>query len=287
MRRIFSALGALVALLSLPAVAATDTLSGPVTMQLRDGQLLTGTLRSGLDTSLLRLSIGSGDTLLVPRKAVGAIHRQGPRGTLREADSSSDGWNPDPSCTRGLALPNGYMLKQGQGFFVQNELIVSQFGFGITDWLNVVAGSALPFLFVDGGANLLVAGKMGGSIGPAHGSIGWMEMFAGDGSVGGPYGGLSLGNERGNVTVSYSHILAPEDSDESLDWYSFAANLRTGRHIALLGEIWMIRPSGETPQTLIAPGIRLMSGGLSGDLAFVFLPEVDVPLPWVNIAYAF
>lgn len=292
MRHLAIAIGAIALVPCLWASAtSTDTLTGPVVLELRDGQRLTGSLGHSADSTRLLLSIGSPDTLLIPKAAVGSIHKATPQGAHLDSkpDDSllpSNGWSPDPSATRGLALPNGYMLKQGSGFYVQNELLISQVGYGITDWFNVVGGSALPLLFVPEGANLMVAGKIGGSAGPLHASVGWMQMFLPGGNFGAPYAALNIGTETFNFSTSYAHLTL-SGSDESLDWSSFGAYFRTGKHAALLGEAWMLKSSEEQARVVFAPGIRLMSGGLSGDLAFVFIKESSVPLPWVNVAYAF
>lgn len=262
------------------ALALAAAASPSDRIRLRDGQRLSGSVVARGDTLLLELS--SGDTLALPRAAVARIDTasSGPR------RDSLTGWFPDASHTRGLALPNGFLLERGHGFLVQNELFLTQAGWGVTDHINVVGGSALPLWFVDGGSNVLLAAKGGGSLGRyLHVSVGVSGGGIDDEIAVGPFAAVTVGTPDRSATLSASRFQRLDEATGRLDWASLSGNWRVHENVALLAEAWFIGSDGDG-ETLLAPGVRLMSERLSGDIAFVRVPGVGFPIPWVNVAFA-
>ncbi len=271
-----SALVMLSAVFSVEAASLTGAASDSSRTRQTDSQYRTGHIRTTQGSSKPLLAIGVPGT---PTKS--------------SADSSSllADSDLDPSSTRGLVLPNAFMLRKGQGEFVQSELVFSQFGFGVTDHFNVSAGSALPFIALYRIANLVLGAKLGGSIGGVHAALGWTEMMIkaqgmGPGNAFGcPYGSIGFANRIGNGSLTYWHTAGSSDGPASL--LSVSGLVRPVPHAAFLFELWRIQLPDESPMLWSAPGVRVMSGGLSGDLALVLTDGTKNAFPWVNIAYAF
>lgn len=110
----------------------------------------------------MAIELVSGGELSIPAALVGEVANE--RGSLTTARWEL--WFDDANRTRYLYGPSGMMLKRGEAYFSQKELLISEFGYGITDNLSVVVG-ALPVLWFipDGvGLNATAGMKAGASL---------------------------------------------------------------------------------------------------------------------------
>ncbi|HYQ82373.1 MAG TPA: hypothetical protein VEP68_12765, partial [Anaeromyxobacteraceae bacterium] len=110
------------------------------------------------DTLVLELS--GGGQMTIPMLSVGSVTER------KEVTVHKGGavWPEDRNRTRYLMAPSGFMLRAGEGYFSQKELLFSEVGYGVTDWLTLSVGGAIPFWFVSDGFNVIGGLKLGVSV---------------------------------------------------------------------------------------------------------------------------
>ena len=135
--------------------ASTPQPGQQVVVVLKDGQRLKGTLVSqGADGVTIE---SAGVRLPIPAASIQLLAVPG-------SEAAEGAWPRDPNRTRYLYSPSGFMLRQGEGYLSQTELILTTVGFGLTDWLTIQAGTVLPWVFFDPATMpFVLALKAGGS----------------------------------------------------------------------------------------------------------------------------
>jgi hypothetical protein len=194
------------------------------------------------------------------------------------------------------------MLRAGEGYFSQKELIFSSLSYGITDNVTLQAGAALPFWFVPNGqgfnfiggvkvggalsetvhlaagAQALVLPALGGSSGPAGGGF----LF-GTGTYGTPDAHISLGAGvpflLGTNTPNIAQYLI----------FTASGNLRLGQGTALVTENWLMPAlsiGSEVPM-LNSLALRFFGTNWAVDVGAIRVPGSYIPVPWLDFAYNF
>jgi hypothetical protein len=255
----------------------------PALVLLKDGQQLRGKLVSQ-DAAGATLELEGGARVMVPAASIERIE-------LARA-GQSEVRSRDPNRTRYLYSPSGFMLKHGEGYVSQTELLVTSFAYGVTDHLTLGLGSSIPFLFVDNGVNLVGTVKVGASVGEhvhlAAGAQGlWLPGLDAGTTAGFVFGTVTLGTPDAHVGVSIGPpFVAGKQNDLGDLLVSVSGVARVSEHIALVSENWIIPGGGDT--NLIASGaVRFIGQRLGVDAGLLFVEGADAPLPWLDFTWNF
>lgn len=263
---------------------------------LRDGQVLRGTVVTR-DAQHLVLELGGGSRMDLPVELVEKVEEE-PSAYVRD---SGEIWLTDPNRTRYLYAPSALMLRQGEGYFSQKELLFSSINYGLTDHITLQAGSVLPLWFVEGGANFIGGVKVGGSpterihlaagaqglVIPGFGSdLGVVGFLFGTGTYGTPNAHVSLGLGK-PFQLNNTGGRLPSDFIVTL-----SGNLRVAERVALVTENWVL-PTLSSPDASGLPpmlnslAVRLFGEHWAVDLGLIRVPSVPVPVPWLDFSYNF
>lgn len=255
----------------------------PALVSLKDGQQLRGTL-VGRDASGITLELEGGARMVVPEASIARIEVGRPgQGAVR---------GEDPNRTRYLYSPSGFMLRTGEGYVSQTELLVTSVAIGVTEFLTVGVGTSVPFLFVDDGVNVLGMVKVGGSVGEhvhvaAVGQTLWLP-----GVDAGTTGGLLLatvtfGTPDAHVGFSAGppFVTGTEENAVGDVLLSISGNYRVSERIALVSENWIL-PAADNAY-ITSGALRFIGQRLSVDAGLVFVDGATVPLPWLDFTFNF
>lgn len=199
-----------------------------------------------------------------------------------------------PGRSRYLLGHSGMMLRRGEGFVSQKELLYTMASVGLTDHVTVTLGSVLPGLLQGrNGLNFVGGVKVGGS------PLEWLHLAVGAemavfpfmvSGIGVAYGSLTLGNPDVHVTVGggitpffYTNQFIPNGSTVG----NVSGHLRLTRHLAAVTENWVFL--GSTPFAEELPmfntlALRIMGQHWSVDLGAVRLPGSHF-LPWLDLSW--
>jgi hypothetical protein len=214
--------------------------------------------------------------------------------------ANGDIWFQDPNRTRYLYAPSAMMLRQGEGYFSQKELIFSSISYGLTDNITLQAGAVLPFWVLGAtGFNIIGGVKVGGSplenlhlaVGAQAFSVPAMSMSAagfvfGTATYGTADAHLSLGVGAPFLLAGSSSAIAPQAIT------TLSGNLRLGQHWALVSENWLIPAfistgSGQQLPMLNSLAVRIFGKNWAVDVGGIRVPYVPIPIPWLDFAYNF
>jgi len=268
-----------------PSAASGVPAAGPVPalVTLKDGQQLRGKLVSQ-DASGATLELEGGGRVVVPAASIERIELA--RAGQAEVRSQ------DPNRTRYLYSPSGFMLKRGQGYISQTELLVTSFAYGVTDHLTLGLGTAVPFLFVADGVNLVGTVKFGGSIGEkvhlAAGAQGlWLPGLDAGTTAGFLFGTVSFGTPDAHVGLSVGPpFVAGNENDFGDLLASVSGAVRVSEHIALVSENWII-PGGDETTFVGSGAVRFIGQRLGVDAGLLFVQGSEIPVPWLDFTWNF
>ncbi len=267
-----------------PAAAPAPQPGQDVVLVLKDGQKLKGRLVSQ-DASGVTIE-SSGARMLVPAGSIQVL-------ALPGSEAAEGAWPRDPNRTRYLYSPTGFMLRQGEGYLSQTELILTTVGFGLTDWLTLQAGTILPWLIYEPSTlPFSVALKAGGS--PSdhlHLALGFQAFAApglATGAAGLVFGTVTLGTENLNLGVSAGPAFAIGSGTSELGKVvvSVSGNWRVARPIALVSENWFVQVEGTT-EWLGSAAVRFIGDRLGVDAGFLFTSGSSFPVPWLDFTWHF
>jgi hypothetical protein len=270
-----------------------------------DGQSLRGRFVSQT-ADAIAIELVSGGQLSIPSALVHAVEEE--RTTL--TTERRELWFDDANRTRYLYGPSAMMLRRGEAYFSQKELLISEFGYGVTDHLSVVVG-ALPVLWFirDGtGLNATAGLKAGGSLSElVHVGGGAQFIVLPNLSGGGPLlGGFAFvtgtwgrSDRHLSLSVAIPVTFAPGENPSFPAFIGTASgNLRLGKNVALVSENWVVVPSRSTtapPNFILADGaaVRFMGERFSVDVGAILFSSPrglelgGIPLPWLDFTYHF
>jgi hypothetical protein len=264
-----------------------------VRVTLADGQVLRGTLVKQEPERLYLTVAGAGEVVL-PHGSVRALERES--GAKTQADGEL--WFQDRSRTRYLYAPSAFMLRRGEGYFSQKELLFSSVAYGLTDHLTVLAGSAVPALFIPEGEGLNFIGglKVGGALSETLHLAAGAEMLVlpalpdGGGAIGFLFGAATYGTPDLHATLSVGRpvVMGEGDMNDLPFIVVPSGSWRMSRRFALVSENWLLPFQGEEDFSMInALALRFLGEQWSADVGLIRSPEVPVPLPWLDFTYHF
>jgi hypothetical protein len=245
---------------------------------LRDGSSLVGRIVSlGADSLEFQMAIGRvpvaiRDIREITETDVGSVH-------------DGDYWFPNPNSTRLFFAPTGQMLKRGEGYFADYQVIFPGFAYGVTDNISIGGGmSILPAGFdaqvyyltpkvgisvgekVHLGAGVLFAGMSGGT-----GGVGYGVATYGDGDGSGTIG-LGYGFAGGEIQKKPAAMLGGEK--------------RISRRVALVTENYLLPL--DRNNLLYSFGIRFMGEKITTDLALFNTSDSNIiGIPYVDFVIKF
>jgi len=268
---------------SAAAPAAAPAAPAPAIVFLKDGQQLRGTLVAR-DAAGATLELEGGGRLVVPEVAIDRVEVGRP-GQARV-------WSADPNRTRYLYSPSGFMLRQGEGYVSQTELLVTTVSYGITDHVTLALGTAIPFLFVEHGVNLTGSLKIGRSLGEylhvaAVGEALWLPGVEAGTTGGLLLGTVTIGTPDAHLGLSAGppFVAGTEGNQVGDVLVSISGNYRVSERIALVSENWLL--PGADNAYVISGAVRFIGQRLGVDAGLVFVDGATVPVPWLDFTFSF
>ena len=269
-----------------PPAAAVEPAPAPgqeVVVVLKDGQRLRGRLVSQDERGVTIES--SGSRLQLPAASVRSLAFPG--------SEAAEGPRPrDPNRTRYLYSPSGFMLRQGEGYLSQTELLITSVGVGLTDWLTLQAGTVLPWVaFEPSTMPLIVAVKVGGSpSGVVHLAGGFQTLLIPGvpevPAVGLLFATVTLGSEDLHLGISAGPPFALRHGTSTLGkaLVSVSGNWRVGRSVALVSENWFVQVDRDT-KVVGSAAVRFIGERFGVDAGFLFPQGSRIPVPWLDFTW--
>jgi hypothetical protein len=198
----------------------------------------------------------------------------------------------DPGRTRYLFGNSALMLRGGEGFFSQRELLFSMVSLGLTDHVTVSVGSAVP-VFVADRRYLHMAGglKVGGAVSErvhlAAGVEGLVLPVA-PSTLGLVYGVATYGipDAQLSLSVGVPFSFSSEGAQVAhLFAGSLGGSLRLSHRLAGVTENWVLM--GPTYQAALVNSLalRILGERWTVDLGALRATGIPIPLPWVNFSW--
>lgn len=197
-------------------------------------------------------------------------------------------WFENPNQTRLFFAPTGQMLKKGEGYFSDYEVLFPGVAYGVTD--NVSIGGGVSLVPGAGGDQLVyITPKVGVSLSPkVHVAAGLIAATVpGESPFGAVYGVGTVGDGDASVTGGIAYGFAGRDFSSEFA-VLLGGEKRISRRIALVTENYFVPSSVGEP--LVSGGVRFMSEKLTVDLALFNLlgdQSVNPGIPWVSFVYKF
>ncbi len=279
-----------------------------VRVLLKDGQSLNGRMLERLANGGLVLELGNQVRLDLPPEAVERIDLD----TRSYRTGGGETWSLDPNRTRYLFGPSAMPLKKDEVYFSQIELAASTVNWGVTDWLAVQVGAAVPFWFfppLPSGFNLLLGGKVAAPItSHVHLAAGVLMLWLpgvsplpprGVPMAGLGFGSVTYGDRDKHVTLSVGLPLILANPTMLAEFFkapifTLSGNYRLSRSLALVTENWLYMPipQPESYGLVNSLALRIMGDKLATDVGFVIVSEshgmlIPIPAPWLNFTYNF
>lgn len=250
------------------------------TVRLRSGAVLRGRVLSRDDRELV-LETEDGVRSAIPAASIAELREAA-------ADATQAPWEVDPNRTRYLYGPSGFMLPQGEASLSQTELLLTTFAYGVTDWLTIGGGAAVPAWFVHDGFNLATLVKVGGALAPSVHVAGTVQTFLLPGSDASAaslaFATATFGGPDLHLGLSGGVPLVWGDGDDAAGGPVFALGgvARMSRRTALVWETWLVPRSETYAATGLA--LRFIGDRLGVDAGFAFV-GVGIPLPWLDFTW--
>ena len=201
-------------------------------------------------------------------------------------------WFPNPQSTRYFWSPNGYGLKEGEGYYQNIWVLWNQFAYGITNSFSLGGGIIPTFLF---GAPTPVFATMKFSIpvvkdkiNLAAGAITGYIIGENDAGFGILYGLGTFGSKDDNVTFGLGYGFAGGEWTQT-PLININGMFRVSSRGYIITENYIISGSGDTA-VLISFGGRSIIKKAALDYG-LFIPfvdgSVDLAFPWLGITIPF
>lgn len=197
-------------------------------------------------------------------------------------------WFENPNKTRLLFAPTGQMLKKGEGYFSDYQVLFPGVAYGLTDNISIGGGISLVPAGIDNQL-FYVTPKVGFSVSPklhlALGAI--VASVPGErSSFGAAYGVGTVGDADASVTSGIAYGFAGRDFSSEFA-VLFGGEKRLSRRIGLVTENYFVPSS--VGISIVSGGVRFMSEKLTVDLALFNAPSEPVfpGFPWLSFVYKF
>ena len=202
-------------------------------------------------------------------------------------------WFDNPQATRYFFQPNGYGLKQGEGYYQNVWIFFNQFSYGITDNISIGAGIVPLFLFSGANTPVWITPKISIPVVEDKFNVGLGGMLgtvigAEDAGFGFVYGTSTVGNRNSNMSLGLGYGYAGGDWANT-PLISLSGMWRTGQRGYLLTENFFVSTVDGDLLLLSFGGRRLIkNAGLDFGLFFPFLTEDSFfAIPWLGITIPF
>jgi hypothetical protein len=203
----------------------------------------------------------------------------------------------DPNYTRLLYSNNSRLLQKGEGYYLNQMLLISGIAYGITDYLNVHAGflvdpkkliGPLSYISIRGGT------KLGDFLST---SAGFTYMRIDNGFVYFPYLSAGVGTNKFYFSASYipGAGITNYGYTSIANAFTFGANIKLIKFISLVSDNWIFSVSDRFNtryNVLNTPsiGLRFYGKKFSFDAGLIGLlngPDERSALPWLTYTYHF
>lgn len=298
----------LTAAIAAPGIGSADEVPPTVTITLKDGGRLVGTIVRE-DGASVTLRTASGVELKLPTQAIAAREAVGAEASVATASPLGD-----PNASRLMFAPTGRPLGKGNGYLSDHYVVFPGFAYGLTRNLGVAFGmSTIPGLGLDqqlfyvslsagfklkDQTALAVGGFVAASRPNLDLDLGAAALY-GVSTFGPSERSLSLGLAL--VAVRNSEFYTGPDGEllgSRSSWrVRNAPALMVGGSLALAPPVSVVSESwlffgedfalSEQPFGLT---LRFSSGRISADFGLVIVPyllDAGCPLPWLSITYHF
>lgn len=220
-----------------------------------------------------------------------AIHRMTP--IRPEQIKNGEVWYDSPHATRYLFGPNGYGLRQGEGYYQNVWVLFNQISYGVTENFTLGVGLVPLFLF-SGPSPVWLTPKFSFPIQKDKVNLGVGALFAtvlgdrdygGGGSFGVAYGQLTIGSRDQNVNFGLGYGYAG-DSWANSPTLSFSTMLRGSKKFAFVSENYLF-DTGDNNVGLLSAGCRFLGRRIAIDGALVAPVGVGfdtfIAIPWLGL----
>ena len=298
------------ALLGVCPVWADEPVAKPVTVTLKDGGTLVGTIVAE-DDAFVTLRTASGTELKLPREAIASRGEAAPEPSAASVPRAPSPIT-DPNESRLMFAPTGRPLGKGNGYFSDHYVIFPGFAFGLTKNVSIAGGiSTIPAVDLTEQIYYLSASsgwKLGDNSAIAVGGFiagnpsGELEANTGAAL----FGVATVGHSDRSLSVGLAAVAIREEvyDQDSRGYYTgshkewrfhdrpivmLGGSLRIARYLSLISESWLI-PGNSLSDQPFGFALRFFNGRISADVGMVLVGELldeGFPLPWLSFSYHF
>lgn len=206
-------------------------------------------------------------------------------------------WPENPHSTRYFYLPNGYGLKQGEGYYQNTWVLFNQVSYGFTNNFSLGAGLIPTFLFGADGFPFWITPKVTIPVKKDKWNLGagaiigkYFDPEDNDSPfIGLLYGVSTFGSREKNVTLGVGYAFADGDIS-STPILTLGGTIQTGRRHFLLSENYFIVSDGEMV-TMMWLGGRFASLHVAIDYGLIIPISSGmnnfVAIPWLGLTVPF
>jgi hypothetical protein len=203
-------------------------------------------------------------------------------------------WLDNPQATRYFWAPNGYNLKQGEGYYQNVWILFNQAVYGLTDHFSAGVGVVPLFLFAGTSTPAwitakfsvpVVENKFNLGVGALAGTV-IGEENTGFGIL---YGISTIGTKDKNLNIGLGWGFAGGEMAKS-PTVNISAMIRTGPKGYFITENYFISAADEFVVMTMLGGRRIIKGtGLDFGVVIPFASEMDglIAIPWLGLTIPF
>lgn len=197
-------------------------------------------------------------------------------------------WADNPQATRYFWGPNGYGLRQGEGYYQNVWVLFNQVSVGITDNISIGVGLVPLFLFDGTATPVWITPKISipvkkDAFNVGAGVLAGTILGENEGGFGIAYGVTTFGNRDKNLTLGLGYGFA-DGEWASQPAITISGMLRVGKKGYLLTENYIIEDV-----VLITLGGRTVWSGVSLDYGLILPISGDgfIGIPWLGLVVPF
>lgn len=198
----------------------------------------------------------------------------------------------NPHATRYFYGPNGYGLKENEGYYQNLWVMFNQVSLGFSDYFSVGTGIIPLFLFAGAPTPFWVTPKFSFPVQEDRFNIG-IGALAGtivgesETSFGIPYATFTLGTRDRNTTLGAGWAYTSEGFAKT-PAYTLSSMVRLSRKAYFITENYLIRFDTESIG-ILSGGARIVQRKLAVDFGLVVPVNVDIfiAFPWLSITIPF
>jgi hypothetical protein len=272
---------------AVPALLAEEPAGRDVTVHLKDGSALVGTI-TDQDERRIKVVTRSGVEVDVPRASIASIDEG--QGTPVAEPLIDD--------TRLFFGPTGRPLRRGAGYFSDHWVLFPGVAYGVTDNVTLAGGvSVIPGLGLDEQVAYFtpkVGARIGRNLSLSAGGLLAHSGFDDDDDVTVRVGYVvsTFGTPEHSVTAGVAFGQAGDDGGgDTQPIVMLGGTSRLSKRLSLVSENWLLLGDDfdldEQPFSL---GLRFRGDRLTVDLGVILIGDAlrdGVPIPWLSFAYHF